>query len=67
METHEIKALMMLKKVTSASIAKKENVSRTWVSLVLTGRRNSPRIRKAIATAVGWPVTKLWPDMKKAA
>lgn len=66
METREIKALMMMKGITSASIAKKVGVTRTWVSLVLTGKRNSPRIRKAIAKAIGWPVEKLWPEEKAA-
>lgn len=67
METREIKALMMLKGVTNASIAATESVSRTWVSLVLTGKRRSSRIRTAIATAVGVPVTTIWPDEKRAA
>lgn len=67
MKTNEIKALMMLKNVTSAAIAKKEGVTRTWVSLVLTSKRNSPRIRKAIAKAVGLPYKKVWSDEHRAA
>lgn len=65
MEPREIKALMMLKGITSASIAKKGKVTRTWVSLVLNNRRRSTRIRKLIAKAVGRPMHELWPAQKE--
>lgn len=60
MGSRKIKSLMILKGITSASIADKEGVSRTWVSLVLNGKKKSSRISASIATAIGVPVEKLW-------
>lgn len=62
MSTRQIKALMVLRGVKSKDIAHETGVTETWVSLVLNGRRKSPRIRKAIANAVGIPVEDLWPN-----
>lgn len=67
MSTREIKALMILKGITSVDIARKTGVSATWISLVLNGRKPSKRIRKAIAQAVGKPVEELWPNNNRAA
>jgi len=61
------KSLMVLKGVTNQDIARTERVSETWVSLVLTGKAGSKRIRAAIARAVGEPVKKLWPNDKRKA
>lgn len=62
MSTRQIKALLILNDISSASIARKMHVTPTWVSLVLTGRKKSKRIRKAIADAVGKTVDELWPN-----
>ncbi len=68
-ESFRIKALMKLHRVTGRDIARKLGVSFTWVSLVINGHKDSPRVRKAIARAVGMKFELLWPDnpRKKAA
>jgi lambda repressor-like predicted transcriptional regulator len=62
-----IKSQMMLNDVTLVGIARKLKVSRTWVSLVLNEHAESPRVRKAIAEALGKQEKDLWPEEKKAA
>jgi lambda repressor-like predicted transcriptional regulator len=58
----EIKAEMMRRGVTTIQIARALGVTRTWVSLVLNERAESPRVRKAIAEALGVKVKDLWPN-----
>jgi transcriptional regulator with XRE-family HTH domain len=43
-------------------IAAVAGVSQSWVSLVLHGRRRSPRVEAAIAEAIGLPVDVVFPD-----
>lgn len=64
-EAQRIRSLMILKGVKCIDIAKQTEVSRTWVSLVLNGHKNSIRIRKAIADALGMKVEDLWPNKNK--
>lgn len=63
----KIRALMVLKNVTNVQIAKYEGVSETYVSLVINGHRRGPRIRKAIARALGMRVEDLWPSEQQNA
>lgn len=58
----KIKIEMMAREVTGASIARSLGVSRTAICHVVYGRNKSPRIRKAIARALGLKVQDLWPD-----
>lgn len=58
----KVKSLMMLKGLRSKDIAKDLGVTETWVSLVLNGRRRSPRVRQAFADALGMNVEELWPN-----
>lgn len=55
------KSLMVLKGVSNQDIARKYNVSETWVSLVLHGKGESRRIKKAIARSVRVRIEDLWP------
>lgn len=61
------KSIMMLKGITSKSIASKCGVSETWVSLVLNNKGTSARIRKAIADALDVSVDELWNGHKRRA
>lgn len=63
----KVKAIMMLAGIRNIDIAKKANVSNTWVSLVLNKRKKSDRIRKVIADEVGMSVDELWAEDNKAA
>ena len=60
-----IRAALLEKGITLRSIAKKLNVSPAHVSQVVHGKYASKRLRKAIAEAIGVPVTSIWPDQKK--
>lgn len=62
MSNLEIKSLLVLKGTSITEIARTAGVSREWVSLVVNGHKNSKRIRKAIAAAVGKSVEDLWPN-----
>jgi len=53
--------LMLEKEVSGASIARKAEVDRSAVAHVIAGRVKSPRLRKAIADALGTQVDDLWP------
>lgn len=48
--------------VTQTEIAKSLDVAVACVNDVVTGKRKNPRIRTAIAQAIGKPVEKIWPD-----
>lgn len=47
---------------SQSEIARGIGVSVSSVNDVITGRRNSSKIRAAIAKAIGKPVEKIWPD-----
>lgn len=61
MTEKEIRILLLLADVSQVSIANKLEIPRSAVHQVITGVRHNPRIRKAIAAAVGRPVEQLWP------
>lgn len=42
--------------------AKAIGVSRPMISMVISGRKTSPRVRRGIAELLGISLTDLWPD-----
>ena len=70
MEPFDIKVLLLRKRVSQRSIAKKLGISTTAVSLVIHKRMVSNRIADAISAAIGLPKISLFPeyfDQKKQA
>ena len=61
MTSKEIKILMELLDVTQTQVARKLKVTVPAVNSVIKGLRGNPRIRQAIADAVGRPVRQIWP------
>ena len=55
-----IRVAMYNKDVTNADIAREVGKSRPLVSMVISGDRNSPEIRDAIARSVGQPESALF-------
>lgn len=66
---NEIKAALILAGVKQSRLADSLGVSRALVSLVVSGKKKSSRVRQAIARALGLKVEDLWPagGTKKAA
>lgn len=68
METTEIKKtiqkLMIDKEVKGAAIAREVGCTRQNVYHVIKGRQATPKIRQAIADALGVQVSDLWPNEK---
>lgn len=60
MNPREIKAALMLKGVTQASIAKKLGITPSLISMVIQGREKTPRVRRAIAEEIGKKVEEIW-------
>lgn len=56
----EIKASLILKKITQNSIAKKLGVTPSMVSMVIHGTEKSPKVRKGIAKVLGKRVRDIW-------
>jgi lambda repressor-like predicted transcriptional regulator len=61
METNEIKAAMILQGVTTKQIAEGLGITAQAIGPVISGRRSNPRIRAAIAEALGRSVEEIWP------
>ena len=47
--------------VTNKTIAATLGVTEQAVGFVFQGRSRSPRLRAAIASALGWPERRIWP------
>jgi transcriptional regulator with XRE-family HTH domain len=60
MTPNEIKSLMILKGIKQTDIATKLSIRKSSVSNTISGRRSTPRIRKAVAEALGEDYLKLW-------
>ena len=60
MAPEEIRALMALKKVKQTHIANATGVKSQTIYKVIEGILKSPRLRQALAKAVGKPVSELW-------
>lgn len=64
----KIKALLVLNGIKQVTISRKLKVTPTVVSFVISGKRKSARISKAIAQELNMKVEELWPaNNKKAA
>jgi lambda repressor-like predicted transcriptional regulator len=61
MTSKEIIILLKLLDVTQTSVANKLKMTVPAVNSVIKGLRKNPRIRQAIADAVGRPVHQIWP------
>lgn len=58
----KIKIELLKRGISGAAIARQEGVVRQAIYHVVAGRRRSPRLRGAIARAIGTRVEKLWPE-----
>lgn len=65
MTPKEIIVLMKMLDVTQASIAARLKITPPAVQHVIKGFRRNPRIRLAIAEALGRPVEQIWPPESK--
>lgn len=59
-----IRVLLKSAGITQTDIADMLKVKPPTVHNVITGKRKNPRVRKAIALAVGLPVSQIFPDAK---
>jgi len=59
---NKVKSLMVLKGVKQVDICRKLHVTPQTVSLIVSGKKKSARIRAAIAKALGVKVEDLWPN-----
>lgn len=59
-----IKAAIRMKGTTPSAIADELGVSRSTVSLVISGRGVSARVSEYISQVTGLPVATLWPPKK---
>jgi len=62
MKGHEITYAIRSNGHKVSEIAKELGLKQPTVSAVIYGKRPTPRIRKAIALAIGKPVSEIWPD-----
>lgn len=60
-EMIDIRSALKARKITQTEIANMLKVTVVSVNDVISGKRKNPRIRKAIALAIGKPVSELWP------
>lgn len=58
----EIRAAMALKRVSRKNIAEASGLTGAAISNAITGTRQGLSARKAVADALGVPVTVIWPD-----
>lgn len=58
----EVKIRMLQKGLTHEAIASTLDVGRSAVCRVMNGHDRTPRLRKAIASALGWPESRIWPS-----
>jgi predicted transcriptional regulator len=62
MKPNEIRAELVLRKITLVSIAKKLGIAVPSVSQVLVRKRTTAYVREAIAEAINKPVSEVFPD-----
>lgn len=58
----KVKAYLILKDIKQRDICKLLKVNPSTVSLIVSGKRKSERVRGAIAAALKMRVKDLWPD-----
>jgi predicted XRE-type DNA-binding protein len=61
MSPKQITILMILHDITQTQIAKGLHVTVPAVNSVIKGKRRNPRIRQAIASALGLSIGQIWP------
>lgn len=61
MHPEQIKAAIRMKGTTPAVLADELELSRSTVSLVISGRGKSARVMNRIAEVTGLPVSTIWP------
>lgn len=67
MHPEEIKSAMRMKGTTPAALADELQVTKTSISLVISGRSTSARIAKRISEIIGKQVDVIWPPRKNLA
>ena len=65
-KSKKIKGLLMMKGITVTDIAKTMDVSLTYVSLVINGKKNSQKVQKFIAKFLGLTYSELWEKKNRA-
>lgn len=60
-----IRSLLALHGITMKEIAEQEGVSLPMISMTAAGDRKSPRVRRAIAKALGMTYLDLWREEDK--
>ena len=58
-----VKALLTLRNISQTELSTKLGIAPSEISRVITGKRKTPRIRKAIAAELGIPVEVLFDGM----
>jgi len=61
MTPNEIRAALILNEVKVIDIAKSLCLKHSNVSVVISGGKSTPRVRQAIADAIGRPVNEVFP------
>lgn len=65
-DSNFIKSELVARGITQVSIANMLKVSRVTVNKVITGHRKNPRVRQAIALAIGKEVQDItWPEQPR--
>lgn len=62
MSPREIRAALIMKGVSQRQIADELNVTQACVSMVISGKRRTPAVRKRIAQALGLPTRTVFPE-----
>lgn len=60
MTPHEIKVALLARHETLSSVARRLRVHPAHVSQVVSGKRDSGRVKAAIAKAIGKPVSRVF-------
>ena len=60
----EIRAVIILKEITGAELARKIGVTRGAINMVIKGIRRTSRLRNFVAEEVGLPVS-IWAEMDR--
>lgn len=64
MHPEQIKAEIRMRGTTPAQIADELQVSKSAVSMIISGKGKSDRIASHISKLIGLPVASLWPEKK---
>lgn len=60
MQPHEIRSLLVAKRIRQRDLAVGAKANRTAVSETIAGRRKTPFIRRAVAVAIDLPYADVW-------